>query len=445
MQPMDEEAQRAIREALAAGDIPEQGAPPPSFSDGGSYMAPEEISAENDQAELSALQATPELSDMPPPQMGGQSQVTLAQREVAQRPSSGGFDIARGLWAAGGGDLASFDAPRNREQDRQDRQVAAFDQKQLVRQGMDPQSEISRQRQGEYAQQMQSRAQIAAQSGMGELARTFADEAKRASTMSATQIDRASQTFGGVLKESMGAAEMAAKQQLAQQGQDYKQDMLQATIGNQGQQRAVDWANLGLKQDENQLRHAERADALEAKKAAAAEVAGGKLPPGNQTDEHIDATETIKLLRRAKELLPKVSYIGTGAKTVNTVLGGLPDALDVRTPEDKEFASIVQRIAAPERHKLFGSALSKGEDIVSQELLPGISKNKPTLKQVLDMMETNVTNRVKKASTLYPGLKKLESLDASQLSDQDQQALEWANAHPDDERAAKIRQKLGVK
>ena len=52
----------------------------------------------------------------------------------------------------------------------------------------------------------------------------------------------------------------------------------------------------------------------------------------------------------------------------------------------------------------------------------------------------------------YPGLQEMSERyrgttggqpTTTQLSQQDQQALDWANAHPDDPRSAQIRQRLG--
>lgn len=332
----------------------------------------------------------------------------------ASNDSGGGLDWARGLWAAGGGDLGAFDAERARRaelpfkrQVQQEELAAKQETRQLARAAMDPLSSISKQRQLEYATQMQARAQIAQQSGMNELARTFADEAKRAATMSATQIDRASGTFGGVLKESLSAADMLAKQELSKQNTDLRQrsTLAQEDMAKQGM--GLRWADFNARKEERDLRREERQDARDDKKAAAEQKRNDALPPGAQADEHIMATETLSDLKRAQELLPKVSYIGTGAKTINTILSGAPEALDLRTPEDREFATLVQRIAAPERHKFFGSALSKGEDLVSQELLPGIGKNKATVDIVLKKMGQNLEGRLGKQRKLYPGLNKV--------------------------------------
>ncbi len=448
IQPMDEEAQAAIREALAADDsgamleeVATRPSQPPAFDDAGSYLTQPEIAADNDKAALGELVATPQLQGMTP-QMGGQSQVTLAQREEIQKPS-GGFDWGRALWAAGGGDLGSFDAQRNREQDRQDKQVAAFDAKQLARQGMDPQSEISRQRQSEYAQQMQSRAQIAAQSGMGELARTFAEEAKRASTMSATQIDRASQTFGGVLKESMGAAEMAAKQQLAQQGQQYKQDMLQATIGNQSGRLNLDRAELG-----ERVRHDMATEEHARNTENKAEV---KLTKAQQEKLNQEISDLTVASNNMQELLDTKKKVNTGP------LAGpaqkLLSKVDLASDDYVNLRALGARVFNKETKTLAGSAVSPSEWARIAPQIPDDSDDDRTyelkMRKALEVTKQILEAR-KKQYQMLDGKPVDRSVTAQentprQLSDQDRQALEWANANPDDPRAAKIKQKLGVK
>lgn len=281
----------------------------------------------------------------------GASDVTLSQRADAAS-GGGGFDWARALYALGRGNLSEFDAQRNHDQARGDAQAAQFEAKQIAKEGMDPQSPMSRARQQEYASTMAARAKIAEESGMGQLAKMFAEQAQMAPTMSATQIERASQNYGGLMKESIGAMDAMAKRDAIPYNREMKEREIAARELQAKNTGAQGWARIAGDAQERDLRHQEREDARAEKRDAANAKKQEALPGGTQVDEHIEATQTAQDIKRALELLPRVSYIGAGAKAANAVAGALPNALDPRTDVDREFANLVQSISAPERHRL---------------------------------------------------------------------------------------------
>ena len=102
-------------------------------------------------------------------------------------------------------------------------------------------------------------------------------------------------------------------------------------------------------------------------------------------------------------------FLGKGADTLNSIMSQAPDftGLDKRTPEEKEFASLIQWIAAPQRHELFGSSVTPGEKSVSDDLLASISRNPASVGQSLDAMRSGAERKNVEQTTLYPGLNKL--------------------------------------
>lgn len=355
-----------------------------------------------------APQAGPLTQMRPQMAQAGASDVTLTQRAEAAR-DPGGFDWARAFWAAGGGDLGSFDAERARKQARQDKQIADFDARQLVKDGMDPQSSMSRARQQEYAQTMATRAQIAQDAGMGQLAKMFSEQAQMAPTMSATQIERASQNYGGLMKESMSAMDMMARQQLAKQGLDLRQRSTEATEqiarGNQGLKAAELSGRREDREMDRELRREMHHDSLLAKKEAAEEKKRSALPAGEQVAKYNERKVAENEINQALKLLPGVTYTGVGAETANNIMSKDPTGLlDKRSDADRQFVGLLNSLRAKARNKIFGAALSKYDISDAESFLASLGTNKQTIAANLQRLLKAAQDENSMEEQYYPGL-----------------------------------------
>jgi hypothetical protein len=350
------------------------------------------------------------LPDMPAPSMEGVSDVTLRQRQEAQE-DEGGFDWARAFFAGGKGDLGAFDAEQARRRAAPGIRAAAlqeqFDReeaRQLARAAMDPMSQQSKAKQAEYANEMTARAQMMAASGMNDLAATFAEEAKRASSMSASQIDRSQ--FGKVFGDALKFSDIQAKREalpakLAMDERKVAAAELQArNTGAQG------WARIQEAKQEHELKREDQKIAREEKKAAAEERAGDKIPESTGTEKYNARRLAIKQLDRAIELLPQIRYTGGGAEFVNNLLSSAPGKLDVRNDAEREFVGLVKSLTAAERNKLFGGALSAFDIKDAGGFLAAIGKNKETIAANLARVRDAATELNSVDEKLYPGLVK---------------------------------------
>lgn len=361
-----------------------------------------------------------------PPSQPVQAPMTAPQ---APEPQSRGFDWSRAFWAAGGGQLGAFDAERNRMRDapakaqreelaRQlgQQQVNAFSlQRQKARDAIDPGSKDSLAAQEEFKSIMIGRAkQLAGKHPT--LAAEFQAYADKAPSMHAVAIDKALKNPR--MSEVLRQIDSESRNDLASANLGVKREALGATVAdrNADNQRAA--AEFGLKRSELDLRHKERADALAAQVAARDDKKAEKIPSDGEVAKHLDRQEALSKINEAKALLAsgKIRYLGKGAKLANSVLSQAPDALDVRTPEERKFASLVQWIAAPERHELFGGSLTPGESGISDELLASIGRNKESVLQSLNNMEQGAQRKNLQQKTLYPGLSKIGNSNDSPSS-----------------------------
>jgi len=88
-----------------------------------------------------------------------------------------------------------------------------------------------------------------------------------------------------------------------------------------------------------------------------------------------------------------------------------------------------------------GAAISESEfQNARKQYFPQPGDSAKVIEQKRQNRETAIKSLEVSAG---PGMKKIQPLKA-EFSDMDKQALEWANANPNDPRAAKIKQKLGA-
>lgn len=167
------------------------------------------------------------------------------------------------------------------------------------------------------------------------------------------------------------------------------------------------WAQIEASKENHQTQREQHAAEVEDRK-------NEKIPDGSQTTQYLDRREGLSKIARAKQLLKsgRIRYLGMGAGGLNTLMSAAPEALDKRNPEEREFANLIQWIAAPQRHELFGSSLTKGEKSVGDELFASISRNAPSVVQALNNMERGATRKTAEQEILYPGLSKLNARGA---------------------------------
>lgn len=340
-----------------------------------------------------------------------QSDVTARVRRESM-DTGGGFDWARGLFAAGGGNLSAFDADRERQERAPYERAAAlqenFDReatRQMARQAMDPLSQVSKQKQAEYANEMDMRAAMHAQAGQNELAQRYADEAKRANTMSASQIASSAKMFGGLFADSVKMSEVAAKREAMPYNMAMKEREVAARELQARNTGAQGWARIQGDEQERELRRNERADAVAAKKEAATEARNSKLPSGEQVAKYNQRKVAANEVAQALQLLPSVTYTGAGAETANWAMSKDPTGmLDKRSEADKKFVGILNSLRAKARNQIFGAALSKYDIADAESFLASLGTNKTTIAANLERLLKATQEENQMEEGYYPGL-----------------------------------------
>lgn len=384
---------------MSGGD----GAPPPM-----QWKTLREAPEVEPQAPLSDMVGDTKLGPVMPD--SGASDITLEQRAQATRPREG-FDWSRAFFAAGGGDLSSFDAERNRQRNQpfedalnQEKLNEFSLQKQRARDAVDPGSHTSLEAQKEFTDIMQGRANQLREMGRGTLAAEFDAWAKRAPSMHSIQIANAlkSPRMGEVLR----AIDSQSRNSLAEANLGVKKEALGATTQDRMSDNARANSELDLKRSELDLRHKERADALAAKQSEAEAKKSEKLPEGGQVEKYSDRKVAASQVDRALELLPNVRYTGSGAETINQLLSSAPGGLDVRNDSEREFAGILNDLRAHARNKIFGAALSKYDLSDAKSFLASLGTNPATIKANLLRIKKAAEDMNAIDDKLYPGLPK---------------------------------------
>ena len=185
-------------------------------------------------------------------------------------------------------------------------------------------------------------------------------------------------------------------------------------------------------------------------------AAGVKLSPTEQK-ELFEADDTVQSgvgaissLKKALELNNK-AYSGVGAGTRATIMSNLPgqsEAADATIALD----NIIMDQALSQMKAIFGGNPTEGERAILLDLQASASKTPTQRKAILDRAIASTQRRVefsrKKADDLRTGKYMQPGGGPSVAQDdgmnpQDAQALQWANANPNDPRAAQIKKRLG--
>lgn len=420
----DEEAQQAILDAIA-GDNGGQPVEMPAQEIQGAPSDPmDRLLA------LADMQSVKPVADITVPRPGmtlDESPVTVQQRQESQEP---GFDWARGFWAAGGGDLASFDAGREKRQAAKNAQVADFAKRQELKLAMDPQSDFSRARQGEYASTMQSYAQMLADAGNVTLAERFAEKAKMAPTMSALQIDRDNAATEKLMGNSINIMKAKAQADLAKQNMGIRERQAAATERLAGANFALRREEFNARQEDKERMRAEQ----EAKDAEAEQAKLGKdLAPLN---------ESKALLNQAKDQKKKVN---TGIVS-NFIQTKILAPLGIK---DADFTSLEATMGTLNNAIMkanSGGTITDNEAMRLRQQLADLSQDDPEFDIKLNQMMNTIALKISEVQASHPRATKARAgSSADPRIELAKKALADPNASPAHKEAAKrILEKAGV-
>lgn len=414
---------------------------------------------------ITAREVLPDSTPLPPQafqQPAPQPQISIQQiPQPAPQPApqDDGFDIRRLMHTLGGGTALDYDKFKAQEResslnndmrrqqialgnlDLQDRQEERHLKAQELRDSINPQSQLSQSTAAEMARLNNARAQMLADKNPN-LAKMFATAAQGAAGRSRLDLMRTGSHLDTLWNNFTGMMNADAKNALASEGMNLRREGVQAQKDNAQATRQLGYARLG-----EDTRHNQTTEEIARNKV------DEKLPAGGEIKTYRDSEEGLKKIERIKQLLAsgKVRYMGYGAQALANLASKLPGK-DPLTPEERELSGLLGWVAAPERHELFGASYTGTEKTVGDQLFADLSKNKESALSTLKIMEDSSRNRLDDMNALYPGIPKRLSkakgpakTPASQGSDKDKKALEWANANPNDPRAAEIKKRLGVK
>lgn len=311
------------------------------------------------------------------------------------REQPAGFDWRRAIVAAGKGDVGAYDRnralrdPLSLESQQRDalleEQAAKRQQAALARARLDPNSEASKAARSEYAQLLASYAALP--DLPAGLKAELAAAQERATRMSGAQIDKALPQVMNLMKFAQSSQHNRAQESIAA-------------------------GTLGVRRSDVQADNTRQTDALEETKRhnrvmeANADPANKpvkvKLPGETTLKQYRERSLARKQIARLRELFPKVRYTGAGADSLNAMLSKAPGELDVRNPEEREFASIIKRLRAPERKNIFGAALSKFDIADSEGFMAGIGNNKEQLLTNLQTLDDALAFENEQLAEQYP-------------------------------------------
>lgn len=306
-----------------------------------------------------------------------------------QRTQAPAFDWRRAIVAAGKGDVRQYDANKLRRE-----QAPALDeQRRATRARLDPMSPESKQAQDDFAAQLRMYSQIP---GLPDGIRGELDaQAANVGRLSASQVERATLGVQRLLGSALRGAGIEGVATRAQQGHELRVAEGEQRARERAQRLGLDWAQLTEQQRHNLATEANADPAVKVQH---------KLPVETTLRQYRDRSVALKQIKRLRELLPKVRYLGAGADNLNALLSQAPGGLDVRTPEEREFASLIKRLRAPERKNIFGAALSKFDIKDSEGFMAGLTNNREQLMTNLGTLEEALMAENEMVAEQYPSM-----------------------------------------
>lgn len=173
-----------------------------------------------------------------------------------------------------------------------------------------------------------------------------------------------------------------------------------------------------------------------------------------ETEEQLQGGQSALDLFKQARAINKQAMGFTGAGALASAGTLLPDALRPGAVDaTQNLDNILQTAALPQLKAIFGGMPTEGERKILLDVQGSSSKPAKVREEIFGRAEKSIQARIKfageKAKRLREGTyfsgEGLPSLQAPSgaRSPQDTAALEWANANPNDPRAAKIKQRLG--
>ncbi len=329
------------------------------------------------------------------------------------KKSTAGFNLGRALTAFGGGDVGAYDArhaamdnepyvEEQRKLTRQDQADTRADKQRARSSAMarlDPKSPESQQAQQEYAAALASYAKIP---GIPPgIAQELEASKSRAPSMSAAHIDRAFASLKELLGTALKGAGVEAQAQLGKMNADVRERGVaaqEAMVPVKAADIATDNEHKGMLIRET-IRHNKATE--EGKANPPIKI---KMPDAKTLADYRQAKIAADQTREAIGLLPQVRYTGAGAEKANTILGVLPDSLDVRNDAERKVSALVSKIRALSRNKIYGAALSKYDIADANSFLANLGNNPKTFKTNLETALKALDDMNKMIEEQYPSI-----------------------------------------
>lgn len=334
---------------------------------------------------------------------------------LVDRPDQSGempIDFRRGLLSFAGGDVAAYDRRKadwenrgfNREnQDLQlqerrlgiqgkqgDLEDAAL-QRQNARALIDPTSPHSRQAQQLFQRYLSTLAQAPGVMDSA-LGKELVSAAQNVPNMSAAQISQAREAYDKLFGNTLKAVDTQADAALAAENMDLRRRSTDAQERQAAASMGLSWAEY-----EERKRHNQAMEGAKNKPA---------VPPQKTISDFNKRGVALKEIQRIKELMNsgKVRYTGKGANALSSLFSVLPGQADLRNKEERELVSLVKRLRAPERNKIYGAALSAYDIADSNQFMADIEQNPDTLLTNLDTLESALSDEQAATRDTYPAL-----------------------------------------
>ncbi len=382
------------------------------------------------------LLSTPVPSPASPMRFNAISELSESEPEVSTgtRVLRG---IGRGLTAFGGGDVGAYDANLRYQDEAPHRaKKHAYEasemrdtiegkqrNKALALARVDPASNESRQAQTDYADELKSAAELP---GIPEgFKKSLLDMAASSSNMSAARIDAVRPQVTGRLNMMLKAADIQAKQGMANANMGLKREQIDATRDHNAAQHSLQYENLNMRRDELGERRDERNQASQEKATAAYEKEAGPL------------TAQATLVKEVKDASDK-GQINTGP-----IAARLQKARQWLGIEDKDWDTAEGRLGAARneiRHALFGGALSPTEAAEFDKELPGMETDDSTFTTKLTTTLEKIALAKQAAARRNP--KGAQSTQSKSPEDEKSAARKWLDKNPNHPMSSKVRKKL---
>ncbi len=255
----------------------------------------------------------------------------------------------------------------------------------MMQAAADPNSAVSAGMRDEVATGLGIRAQM-----HPELKPLLDGMAQHLQGMSATDMMSMQGRLKDLFDDARAMAHNRATEEMARAKLDQGERQIQATAEDKKQGRAIQWQQLHQQAEHLRQQDADRKERL------------GALPEG-ELKRYREIGNAEAEVQKLRELLPKIRYTGWGAQALNSGFQKMPSFADLRTPEEREFVTLIGRLRAPERKDLFGAALSKFDISDSDGFMASLGTNAETIDSNLSTLADGLTLESAYIEARYPG------------------------------------------